>query len=76
MEWHTYEQVKEWLKKHTTGENPTHVILDEYDREVTFEFLIKLIDDKQNDKHYSANPDNFKYCKNVNGYRFSDSEFS
>lgn len=76
IEWHTYEQVKKWLKEHTTGKNATHVILDEYDNKVTFKEFFELVDIKQKDPHNLKNPDNFSYSKNVNGYRFSEGDFS
>jgi hypothetical protein len=74
--WHTYNQVKEWLKKYTTGKKPPYVILDEYDRKVTYNQFIKLVETKQKDKHCLFNPDNFKYNKNIDGYRFSEGDFS
>ena len=73
--WHTYEQVKEWLYKNVV-ETEEYVILDEYDREITFEDFFEIVDHKQKDEHNLSNPDNFAYCKNVNGYRFSDRDFS
>lgn len=39
--WHTYEQVKEWLKKHTV-DSKEYVILDEYDQEISFLSLIHI----------------------------------
>lgn len=76
VSWHSYDDVKEWLERHTTGDNPTHVIIDEYDRVKTFEEFIDLVDTKQNDPRNLENPENFIYSKNVNGYRFSDGDFS
>jgi len=74
--WHTYPQVKEWLKKYTTGKNPPYVILDEYDRTIAYEEFIDLVEKKQKDKRNLSNPDNFTYSKNIDGYRFSEGEFS
>lgn len=77
IEWHTYNQVKEWLEKHAIGENAPYVILDEYEREIPLEELLKLIEMKQRDERCKNNPDNFNYnTKNVDGYRFTDSDFS
>ena len=64
-------QVYEWLYKYTV-ESGSYVIIDEYDEVISFEDFIKMVEDKQ----LEENPDNFKYNKNVNGYRFADGEFS
>jgi hypothetical protein len=75
--WHTYNQVKEWLKKYTTGENPQYVILNEYDEIISYEEFIDLVDEKQKDEKNLSNPDNFNYyVKNIDGYRFSEGDFS
>lgn len=76
VEWHTYEQVMNWLEKYTTGRNSPYVILDEYDRVVSLKEFKKLVDDKQTDPRNLENPDNFQYSRNVNGYRFSEGDFS
>lgn len=73
--WNTYDQVKEWLFKHTVQEKD-FVIMNEYDEIVTFSEFFDLVDEKQKDKHNLENPDNFAYARNVNGYRFSEGEFS
>lgn len=76
-EWHTYNQVKAWLKEHTTGENPPYTILNEYDEELTFDEFIKIVDDKQKDPHCLSNPENFNFTtKNIDGYRFTEGDFS
>lgn len=67
LEIHTFEQWRDFLKN-----NKEIVILDEYDREVDVNELLKLIEDKQN----INNLEDFLHSKNVNGYRFSDSNFS
>lgn len=72
--WHSYNDVKEWLKKYVV-DSKEYVILDEYEREVSFEEFFNLVDSKQEDPDCRSNPDNFGYCKNVCGYRFSDREF-
>ena len=71
--WHTHEQVINWLKRYTVDTNE-YVILDEYDDIIPLEELVKLIEHKQ--EVGEDNPDNFTYCKNVNGYRFDEREFS
>ena len=74
--WHTYNQVKDWLKKHTTGKNPPYTILNEYDEEISFEQFVIIVDTKQKDERCLNNPDNFAFCKNIDGYRFSEGDFS
>lgn len=68
--WNTYDQVYEWLYKNTV-ESDKYVIINEYDEIVSFEDFIALVERKQSEN----NPDNFRYSRNVNGYRFTDSEF-
>lgn len=72
--WNNYTQLKEWLQKYVV-EKQQYVILDEYDTLISYEELIKLIDEKQNNPENLSNPDNFLYCKNVDGYRFSSLYF-
>ena len=72
--WNTYDQVKEWLKRYTV-DSKEYVIIDEYDRIISLDEFISIVEDKQNDEHCRNNPDNFTYSRNVNGYRFSDDEF-
>lgn len=68
--WNTYEQVTDWLKKYTV-DTQEFVIMDEYDRIVSFDDFIEMVKDKQSEN----NPDDFRYSKNVNGFRFDDREF-
>jgi len=68
--WNTYEQVREWLHKYTVDSNQ-YVIMNEYDEIISFDDFIKLVEEKQQ----NYNPDNFKYSRNVNGYRFTDEDF-
>ena len=75
VEWHNYEQVKEWLYKNTV-ESKKYAILDEYDRKISYKKFIDLVETKQKNERCLSNPDNFKYNKNVNGYRFDDRDFS
>jgi len=73
--WNTYKQVKDWLKKYTV-DDPKYVIIDEYDEIIPFEEFIKLVDRKQNDPDCRKNPNNFTHSRNVDGYRFTDGDFS
>lgn len=73
--WHSYEELKEWLQQNVNKENSKLTIIDEEDNLVTYEELIAKIDTKQADPDSLKNPDNFLYCENINGYRFSSSEF-
>jgi len=66
----TFEQWRDYLKE--TTESGTHVILNEYDEIVSLDDFLKLVEIKQNED----NPDMFKYCENVNGYRFASGDFS
>src|SRR5574344_433478 len=73
--WNTYEQVKGWLKKYTV-DSTEYVIIDEYDEIISYDDFIKLVDETQTDDFNINNPDNFRNCRDVNGYRFDDYEFS
>lgn len=75
IEWHTYKQVKDWLRKNT-GKTKEYVIVDEYDRIVSYKDFVKMVDEAQSDPDCLKNEDNFKYdvC-NVDGYRFLYGEF-
>lgn len=66
----TFEQWRDYLKE--TTEAGTHIIMNEYDEVVSYEWLMELIESKQTEDRL----DMFEYCENVNGYRFSDREFS
>lgn len=66
----TFEQWRDYLKE--TTDAGTHVIMNEYDETVSYEWLMELIESKQTEDSH----DMFEYCENVNGYRFSDREFS
>lgn len=72
---HTFPQFVKWLENNVdTGE---WVLFDEYNKQITKEWLLELIEYKQKDIRCKNNPDNFSYgFKNIDGYRFSDSEFS
>lgn len=66
----TYEQWRDYLNE--TTENGTHVIMDEYDKQHSLESFLRLVENKQKENR----PDMFKYCENINGYRFSSNDFS
>ena len=72
--WNTYNQVKDWLKKYTV-DTDEYVIMDEYDEVMSFDDFFRMIDNKQNDKQCRNNEDNFRHCRNVDGYRFDNSDF-
>lgn len=64
---HSYEDWRDYLKN-----NKDIVILDEYDREVSYEELFDLIKKKQKEK----NRDTSAYARYIEGYWFSDHHFS
>jgi len=72
--WNTYTQVRDWLKKYTV-ESDDYVIMNEYDEIVSYNDFIEMVERKQTDEHCRSNKDNFRYCKNVDGYRFDDRDF-
>lgn len=74
-EFHTYPQFKKWLENNVdTGE---YVLFNEYNDEVSKQELLELIDTKQKDERCISNPDNFIYdTKNIDGYRFTNNDFS
>ena len=73
--YNNYNQVKSWLTKYVDELN-LFIIKDEEGREVSVKELFDLIDAKQKDSKNLENPDNFSYCMNVDGYRFSSGDFS
>lgn len=52
--------------------NKDYAFYDEYDKEIKGQELLDLIDEKQKNN----NSNNFKYNKNIGGYRFSNEDFS
>ena len=70
--WWSYDGVMNWLEVHTVDKQE-YVIINEYDVIVSFDDFKKLVDIKQ--EQFKDNPDNFTYCRNVNGYRFTEGEF-
>ena len=71
--WHSYEEVKDWLRNHAYSNADDYVIIDEYDRIIGYNDFIKMVEYKQ--EQFKDNPDNFTYSRNVNGYRFTEGEF-
>lgn len=66
----SYNRWIRFLKEYT--DNDTIVIMNEYDEEVSLTDLIELVQRKQ----LEINEDNFRYCDNVEGYRFMRGDFS
>lgn len=66
-QYHNFEEFKDFILN-----NNEWIIKDEYGDEITPEFLLELIDKCQKNN----NPENFKWSKNVNGYSFTDKDFS
>ena len=75
IRWHSYEDVMSFLKE-WVSQKKEFVIIDEYNRKVSYTEFKDLVDTKQKDPHNLDNPDNFHYCDNVKGYRFSSGDFS
>ena len=75
IKWKSYEDVMSFLYEYVCKKKE-FVIIDEYYRKISYTSFKDLVDSKQKDKHNLANPDNFHYCQNFNGYRFSDGDFS
>lgn len=70
--WNTYNQVVDWLRKHTV-DSKDYVIIDECDEIISLDDFVEMVQEKQAaDKD---NPDNFTYSRNVDGYRFTDGDF-
>lgn len=67
LEIHTFEQWKDFLEN-----NNDILILNEYDEEITINDFLVLVEEKQKE----SNKEDFKNCKNINGYRFIDGHFS
>ena len=47
-------------------------ILNEYDEEISYDDFFNMVEEKQKEE----NEENFRYCANINGYRFSYNDFS
>ena len=66
----TFPQWKRFLEEQTTNGNI--IIMDEYDRAVSLDDFLKMVEIKQK----VNNPDDFTYSDNIDGYRFESGEFS
>lgn len=64
-----FDEWKKYLEEHIGKDM---VILSEEDEEISLEDFLELVETKQ----ANDNPKNFVYSKDVNGYRFSDRDFS
>lgn len=64
-----------WLHEHITLKQD-YVLMNEYDEVVDVEDFIETVQKIQHDKNCKSNSDNFRYCRNVDGYRFAEGEFS
>lgn len=73
-EWHSYKEFKNYILNEENMKDK--VIFDEYREVLTPKKMLDIIDTKQKNKQNLENPDNFKYCRNVDGYRFSSGDFS
>lgn len=69
--WNTYNQVKSFLQKYAVL-NKDYLIMDEYDEIVSYEDFVRMVDRKQKED----NPHNFENADDIDGYRFTDAEFS
>lgn len=73
---HTYPQVRRWLREHISLKKE-YVLMNEYDEIVDVEEFIALVQAKQNDENCRSNKDNFSYgTRNIDGYRFTEGDFS
>lgn len=65
--YNNYEEFEDFILN-----NKDFIVKDEYGNVIKPKDLLELIKQKQKEK----NPEDFKYDQNVNGYRFTDEEFS
>ena len=68
--WEKFEDVRDWLKKYTV-DSKDYVIMDDCDMIVSYDELMDIIATQQ----LTDNPDDFRFCKNVGGYRFTKKDF-
>lgn len=73
--WNSWDQVKDWLYEYTV-KSTEFAIIDEYDRVISYDDFLQMVEERQEDEICRSNPRNFEFCRNVNGYRFDDTEFS
>ena len=69
---HTYPQWEKFLMEHCRPDGDS-VILNEYDAEINVHEFLEMVAKKQVE---DSNPDEFNNCKDIDGYRFADGEFS
>jgi len=69
-EFRTFPQFKHWLEECVDTEK--YLIFNEYGENVSKDELLELIESKQK----TDSPDQYKYCMDIDGYRFSDRDFS
>lgn len=75
IKWNSYNDLKKWLIEYVDNKRQ-FIIVSENDEVLTTKQLLELIDNKQKDPRNINNPDNFTYCSNIDGYRFTDGDFS
>ena len=63
-----FEEFKKWL------EDDNYVIFDEYDRKVDKQEFLQMILDKQKEENRQTDYDS--YTQNIDGFEFSDYDFS
>lgn len=73
--WRNFEEVKDTLYKYTV-KSKEFIIMNEYDEIIDYDDFIDYVQQKQTDEFNINNPDNFTYCENVNGYRFTEGDFA
>lgn len=66
----TFPQMKKFLEDNIKAEKI--VLMNEYDEVVDLDLFLNMVAEKQKNN----NEDNFRYCKNIDGYRFESGEFS
>ena len=71
--WSNFEELKDYLLKLDLSKK---MIVDEYGREISPQEFLEYVEKSQNDKNDLQNKDNFLYSKNIDGYRFTENEFS
>lgn len=66
----TFPQWKKFLEEQTINGNI--VIMDEYDRVVSLDEFLRIVEEKQKENNF----DDFAYADDIDGYRFTDGYFS
>lgn len=65
----TFEQWRNYLTE--TTKSGSYVIMNEYNKQVSLESFLKLVQEKQKINR----KDMFEDCENINGYRFASGNF-